>query len=64
MSLINLSNLTFAYEGSDDTIFHQVSLRMDSTWKLGLVGRNGKGKTTLLKLLMGEYPYKIGRAHV
>lgn len=57
MSLINLSNLTFAYEGSDDTIFHQVSLRMDSTWKLGLVGRNGKGKTTLLKLLMGEYPY-------
>lgn len=57
MSLINLSNLTFAYEGSDDTIFHQVSLRMDSTWKLGLVGRNGKGKTTLLKLLRGEYPY-------
>lgn len=31
---------------------------MDSSWKLGLTGRNGRGKTTLLKLLMGEYEYR------
>ena len=57
MSQINISNVTFAYEGSGDTIFEQVSLRIDSAWRLGLVGRNGKGKTTLLRLMMGDYPY-------
>ncbi|WP_206458392.1 Lsa family ABC-F type ribosomal protection protein [Anaerovorax sp. IOR16] len=57
MSLINISNLTFAYDGSYDTIFDQVSFQMDTNWKLGFVGRNGRGKTTLLNLLMGKYEY-------
>lgn len=30
---------------------------MDTNWKLGLTGRNGRGKTTLLKLLMKQYEY-------
>lgn len=58
MSQINVSNLTFAYEGSYDTIFQQVSFQIDTDWKLGLIGRNGRGKTTLLHLLQGKYPYK------
>lgn len=58
MSLINVMNLTFAYEGSYDTIFEDVSFQMDTDWKLGFVGRNGRGKTTFLKLLLGEYAYK------
>lgn len=57
MSLINISNLTFSYDGSYDTIFDKVSFQIDSDWKLGFVGRNGKGKTTFLKLLQGQYPY-------
>ena len=31
---------------------------IDTNWKLGLIGRNGKGKTTLLKLLLGQYSYR------
>ncbi len=58
MSLIEISNLTFAYPGSYDDVFENVSLRLDTDWKLGLVGRNGRGKTTLMRLLMGEYEYK------
>ncbi len=55
MSLINISDLTFAYDGSYDNIFEHFSAQLDSNWKLGLVGRNGRGKTTLLRLLCGEY---------
>ena len=58
MSLIDISGLTFSYEGSSDVVFENVNLQLDTNWKLGLIGRNGKGKTTLLKLLMGEYEYQ------
>jgi len=57
MSLINISHLTFAYEGSYDNIFTNVSFQIDTSWKLGFCGRNGRGKTTFLKLLTGQYGY-------
>ena len=57
MSLINISNLTFSYEGSFHNIFENVSFQIDTDWKLGFTGRNGRGKTTFLKLLMGKYEY-------
>lgn len=58
MSQIYVQDLTFYYEGSDDLIFDRVTFRVDTGWKLGLIGRNGRGKTTFLKLLMGEYEYR------
>ena len=58
MSLINVTNLTFAYEGSYDNIFENVNFQIDTDWKLGFTGRNGRGKTTFLKLLLGEYEYR------
>ena len=57
MSLISVKNLTFGYDGSLDNVFENVSFNIDTDWKLGLIGRNGKGKTTFLKLLLGEYEY-------
>lgn len=57
MSLIKVTNLTFAYEGSYDNIFKQVSFQIDTDWKLGFTGRNGRGKTTFLHLLQGKYAY-------
>lgn len=57
MSMINVSNLTFAYEGSYDDIFENVSFQIDTDWKLGFIGRNGRGKTTFLNLLLGKYSY-------
>lgn len=57
MSQISVNNLTFRYEGSFENVFEDVSFQIDTNWKLGLIGRNGKGKTTFLKLLQGKYEY-------
>ena len=56
MARIQISDLTFAYEGSPDLIFDHASFQIDTDWKLGFIGRNGRGKTTLLRILAGELP--------
>lgn len=57
MAAIEVNKVSFYYEGSYDLIFDEVSFRMDSDWKLGFIGRNGRGKTTFLQLLLGKYEY-------
>ena len=57
MSMIKIENLTFSYPGSSETVFENCSFQIDTDWKLGFVGRNGRGKTTLLRLLQGKYTY-------
>ncbi len=54
MSMIKVDNLTFGYESSYDNVFENVSFQIDTDWKLGLIGRNGKGKSTFLQLLMEQ----------
>lgn len=58
MAQIHVTNLTYCYEGSFDNIFENVSFSIDTNWKLGFIGRNGKGKTTFLKILLGKYEYQ------
>ena len=58
MSQIQISDLTFSYDGSFEPVFERVSLTVDTDWRLGLIGRNGRGKTTLLRLLCGELEYR------
>lgn len=57
MSQITVQNLTFSYQGSYDNVFENISFQIDTDWKLGFIGRNGKGKTTFLNLLMGNQEY-------
>lgn len=57
MAQINVVSLTFGYEGSFDNVFENISFSIDTDWKLGFVGRNGKGKTTFFNLLLGKYYY-------
>lgn len=54
MSTISIQQLTFSYGGGGEPVFRDLSLQIDTSWHLGLIGRNGRGKTTLLKLLSGE----------
>lgn len=55
MAQIQIQHLTFAYPTGSENIFEDVSLQIDTNWKLGLIGRNGRGKTTLLRLLQNQY---------
>ncbi|WP_394527273.1 ribosomal protection-like ABC-F family protein [Lacrimispora sp. JR3] len=57
MSLIQVTDLSFTYEGGYDPVFEHVSFQIDTDWKLGFTGRNGRGKTTFLNLLMKRYEY-------
>lgn len=54
MAQITLTDIDFTYDGGSGPVFQQFSVAFDSNWKLGLVARNGRGKTTLLKLLSGR----------
>lgn len=58
MSIINVNQLTFSYDSHHENIFENTSFAIDTDWKLGFIGRNGRGKTTFLNLLMGKYEYK------
>ncbi|MEK4120400.1 Lsa family ABC-F type ribosomal protection protein [Paenibacillus sp. FSL W8-0919] len=57
MSMIKVQDLTFSYPGSFDHIFEGVNFQIDTNWKLGFIGRNGRGKTTFFQLLLGKYEY-------
>ena len=54
MSKITINNLNFYYSDYYNPIFDNVNLILDTDWRLGLIGRNGRGKSTFLKLLTGK----------
>lgn len=58
MAQIQVNQLSFYYDGSYDEIFKDITFSIDTDWRLGFVGRNGRGKTTFLNLLMGKYEYR------
>ncbi len=58
MSEINVSHLSFSYPGRYEKIFDDTSFILNTNWKLGIIGRNGKGKTTFLKILNGELDFE------
>ena len=58
MSAIKIENLTFSYYGYVNPVFEEVTFYFDTNWKTGLIGRNGIGKSTLFKLLLGEEEYQ------
>lgn len=53
---LKIQDLSFTYEGSYVPVFDHVNFSVDTAWHLGLIARNGRGKTTLLRLLEGRYP--------
>lgn len=52
MVITDLHNVSASYSG--DTVFTDVSIQIRSGEKIALVGRNGIGKTTLFRLILGD----------
>ncbi|MBO7637928.1 MAG: ABC transporter ATP-binding protein [Treponema sp.] len=57
---IEFRNVSFTYEGSDKPVLTNVSFKINADEKIALVGNNGAGKTTIVKLLCGLYPPTSG----
>ena len=51
MNLINIENLTKSY--TERKLFNGASFSLQEGEKVGVIGINGTGKTTLLKMIMG-----------
>ena len=64
MASIILHHADFAYPSAPAEVFEDLSFLIDSSWRTGLVGRNGQGKTTLLRLIAGQLEPTAGRVEV
>jgi len=51
MSLMALLNVSLAFQGKE--IFNKIGFQVDREDRIGIVGRNGSGKTSLLRLIAG-----------
>ena len=52
---ISFRNVTFAYEGQETSVINDISLDIKPGERVGILGRIGSGKTTILRLLAGLY---------
>ncbi|HVC79309.1 MAG TPA: ABC-F family ATP-binding cassette domain-containing protein [Chloroflexota bacterium] len=62
MPLLTAANLSLAYGGLD--IFTELSFSVPEDARIGLVGPNGVGKTSLLRVLAGITPPNAGAVHL
>ncbi|MGN7513083.1 MAG: ribosomal protection-like ABC-F family protein [Allomuricauda sp.] len=56
--MLNVHNLSVAFGG--EYLFEEISFRLNGGDRVGLIGKNGAGKSTMLKLLAKEMPLDVG----
>jgi ATP-binding cassette subfamily B protein len=68
---IEISHLSFKYDGCDENTLTDINMQIKQGEKIAIVGKNGAGKTTFVKLLMRLYDYddaqgsiKVGGAEI
>ena len=53
MSFITVKNLSFKYPSGTENVLNDISLKVEKGEKLAIIGQNGAGKTTFVKMLNG-----------
>jgi len=61
--LIDVKNLSFGYT-PDNILFKNISFVLEKGERLGIIGKNGKGKSTLLNTIAGELKALAGEVHM
>ena len=62
--LVSFEDLSFKYAGTSKVLFEKISGEIQKGNKIGLLGRNGVGKTTLLKLIKGDLQPTFGKLKI
>jgi ABC-type bacteriocin/lantibiotic exporter with double-glycine peptidase domain len=57
---IELKNLSFEYNNSNNKIFNQINFKIKEKQTVGILGESGSGKTTFINILMGLLDIKKG----
>lgn len=57
---LQVENLCFRYPGAKDLVLNEISFKLKKGEKLGIIGRTGSGKTTLISVLLKLYPFETG----
>ncbi|HEV7215648.1 MAG TPA: ABC transporter ATP-binding protein, partial [Chloroflexota bacterium] len=61
---INFDNVSFHYEGAERAVLQDVTFAIQPGETVAIVGRNGAGKTTIIKLLFRLYDPSAGQVHI
>jgi ATP-binding cassette subfamily F protein 3 len=62
MNILTVSKLRKEFNA--EVLFENISFEINSKDKIALIGKNGTGKSTLLKILLGEMEYDSGEFHI
>lgn len=57
--MLNIHNLSVSFQG--EYLFNEVTFRLGEGDRVGLVGKNGAGKSTMLRIISGEQEYDTGQ---
>ena len=60
--MLNLTNITVSFGGRD--LYKNISFQINSKDKIGIAGKNGAGKSTMLKLITGEQQPTSGKINI
>lgn len=59
--IAEVKHLSFHYEGKEENLFHNLSFPINREDRIGIIGKNGKGKSTLLNVIGGSLAPVTGK---
>jgi ATP-binding cassette, subfamily B, bacterial PglK len=61
---INLKNISFSYSNSLDNVLTNFNMSIKNGESIGIIGESGRGKTTLINILLGQMPHTTGEIFI